>query len=263
MEDKAFLLLLVAVSAAFLLVLWPFYGAVFWATVLAVLFMPLYRRTLRSMRHRPTLAALATVLLIVLIVILPLTAIGALLVQEATSICARIQAGELNPGRYLEQMLEALPAWAVNLLHSSRLTEPGVLRERLSGSLLRISQFVAAQALNIGQSTLDFGVSLAIMLYLLFFLLRDGERLSARIKAAIPLRADQMHDVLDTFAVVIRATVKGNVLIAIVQGLLGGLMFWSWIFMPPRCGVWSWRCFHCCPRWAARWSGCPSPSTCC
>jgi predicted PurR-regulated permease PerM len=226
MEDKAFLLLLAGVSAAFLLIVWPFYGAVFWATVLAVLFMPLYRRALRWMRHRPTIAALVTVLLVVLIVILPLTAIGALLAQEAASTYARIQAGELNFGRYFEQMLEALPAWMVNLLHASRLIDPGAMRERLSGSLLRISQVVAAQALTIGQSTLDFVVSLAIMLYLLFFLLRDGERLSARIKAAIPLRAEQVRDVLDTFGVVIRATIKGNVLIALVQGLLGGLMFW-------------------------------------
>jgi predicted PurR-regulated permease PerM len=225
-EDKAFLLLLAGVSAAFLLIVWPFYGAVFWAVVLAVLFMPLYRRTLRWMRHRPTIAALVTVLLVVLIVILPLTAIGALLAQEAASTYARIQAGELNLGRYFEQMLEALPTWMVNLLHASRLIDPAAMRERLSGSLLRISQVVAGQALTIGQNTLDFVVSLAIMLYLLFFLLRDGERLSARIKAAIPLRADQMRDVLDTFGVVIRATIKGNVLIALVQGLLGGLMFW-------------------------------------
>jgi predicted PurR-regulated permease PerM len=225
-EDRAFILLLAGISAAFLWIVWPFYGAVFWATVLAILFRPLYRRTLGSMRHRPTMAALATVLLVVLIVILPLIFIVTLLVQEATGIYARIQAGELNPGRYFEQLLEALPAWVVNLLHTFRLTDPGVLRERLSGSLLRASQLVAAQALTIGQSTLDFVVSLAIMLYLLFFLLRDGERLSTRIKAAIPLRADQMRDVLDTFTVVIRATIKGNVLIAIVQGLLGGLMFW-------------------------------------
>ena len=226
MEDKAFLLLLAGVSAAFLLIVWPFYGAVFWAIVLAVLFMPLYRLTLRWMRHRPTIAALVTVLLVVLIVILPLTAIGGLLAQEAASTYARIQAGELNFGRYFEQMLEALPTWMVNLLHTSRLIDPGAMRERLSGSLLRISQLVAGQALTIGQNTLHFVVSLAIMLYLLFFLLRDGVRLSARIKAAIPLRSDQMRDVLDTFGVVIRATIKGNVLIALVQGLLGGLMFW-------------------------------------
>jgi predicted PurR-regulated permease PerM len=225
-EDKAFLLRLAGVSAAFLLIVWPFYGAVFWATVLAVLFTPLYRRTLRWMRHRPTIAALVTVLLVVSIVILPLTAIGALLAQEAASTYAPIQAGELNFGRYFEQMLEALPTWMVNLLHASRLIDPGAMRERLSGSLLRISELVAGQALAIGQNTLDFVVSLAIMLYLLFFLLRDGERLSARIKAAIPLRAEQMRDVLDTFGVVIRATIKGNVLIALVQGVLGGLMFW-------------------------------------
>jgi predicted PurR-regulated permease PerM len=225
-EDKAFVLLLVGISVAFVLIVWPFYGAVFWATVLAILFRPLYRRTLGSMRHRPTLAALVTVLLIVLIVILPLVFTVTLLVQEATGLYARVQAGELNPGRYFEQLLDALPAWPVNLAHSVGLTDPGVLRERLSGTLLRASQLVTARALAIGQSTLEFLVNLAIMLYLLFFLVRDGERLSTSIKAAIPLRADQMRDVLDTFAVVIRATIKGNLLIAVVQGLLGGLMFW-------------------------------------
>lgn len=104
-------------SAAFIVIV-PFYGAVFWATVLAVLFLPAYRRALRSMRQRRTIAALATVLLIVLIVILPLTAaVVALFVQEASSVYARIQSGALSPGRYFEQTLEALSTWAVNLLH--------------------------------------------------------------------------------------------------------------------------------------------------
>jgi predicted PurR-regulated permease PerM len=63
------------------------------------------------------------------------------------------------------------------------------------------------------------------MLYLLFFLLRDGDVLSTR-EAAIPLRAEHKRDVFDTFAVVIRATIKGTGLVAIVQGVLGGLIFW-------------------------------------
>jgi predicted PurR-regulated permease PerM len=64
------------------------------------------------------------------------------------------------------------------------------------------------------------------MLYLLFFLLRDGDALSARIEGAVPLRPEHKRDVFDTFAVVIRATVKGTLVVAVVQGVLGGLIFW-------------------------------------
>ncbi len=64
------------------------------------------------------------------------------------------------------------------------------------------------------------------MLYLLFFLLRDGDDLARRIKDAIPLRPEQQRALFDKFTVVIRATVKGNVVVAVLQGALGGLIFW-------------------------------------
>jgi predicted PurR-regulated permease PerM len=64
------------------------------------------------------------------------------------------------------------------------------------------------------------------MLYLLFFLLRDGKALAERIKQAIPLGADQKTALFSRFADVVRATVKGGILVAIVQGALGGLAFW-------------------------------------
>ena len=92
--------------------------------------------------------------------------------------------------------------------------------------LCRASQYVATQALNIAQNTFDFIVSLFIMLYLLFFLLRDGEALARRIRNAIPLRADQQRNLAERFSTVIRATVKGNLVVALVQGALGALIFW-------------------------------------
>jgi predicted PurR-regulated permease PerM len=64
------------------------------------------------------------------------------------------------------------------------------------------------------------------MLYLLFFLLRDGAGLAARIKGAVPLGRKVKQRLFGNFTTVIRATVKGNVLVALVQGALGGLAFW-------------------------------------
>jgi predicted PurR-regulated permease PerM len=226
LEDKTFLLLVIAVSLAFAWILWPFFGAVLWGTILAILFAPLHRRLLRFMRQRRTVAALATVTIVLLIVILPVTLVGALLVQEAVSVYEKFQSGELNVGQYFQQVLGVLPEWISDLFDRFGLTNLGSMQERLSTGLVQGSQFVAAKALNIGQNTFDFIVNLCIVLYLLFFLVRDGDDLVRRIRTAIPLHADQRRELFNKFTTVIRATVKGNVVVAIVQGALGGLIFW-------------------------------------
>ena len=84
-EDKAFLLLVVAVSLAFAWILWPFYGAVLWGTVTAIVFTPLHRRLRSALGRRPNLAAFATVAIIVVLVILPLTLIAISVLQERTA----------------------------------------------------------------------------------------------------------------------------------------------------------------------------------
>jgi predicted PurR-regulated permease PerM len=223
---STFLWLLVAVSVGFALVLWPIYGAVLWATVFAIVFTPVYRRLSRSMRQRRTLAALATVAIILLMVILPLALIGALLAQEAAGVYERIHSGELDFGRFLRQAFDGLPGWASNLLDRVGLTTLGAVQDRLSTGLARGGQFVGTQAINIGQNTFDFLVSFFVMLYLLFFLLRDGDIVARAIRDAIPLRAEQRRALVGKFIVVIRATVKGNVVVAAAQGALGGLIFW-------------------------------------
>ena len=226
LEDKTFLLLVVAVSLAFAWILWPFYGALLWGTILAILFAPLYRRLLKVMGQKRTVAALATVTIVLLMVILPLTLIGALLLQEGLSVYEKFQSGELNLGRYFQQAFGALPGWVSDLLDRFGLTNLGAMRERLSAGLVQGSQFVAGKVLNVGQNTFEFIVNLCIVLYLLIFLLRDGDDLAGRIRTAIPLYPDQQRQLFNSFTTVIRATVKGNVVVAIVQGSLGGLIFW-------------------------------------
>jgi predicted PurR-regulated permease PerM len=226
LEDRALLVLVVLVSVAFAWILWPFSGTVLWGTVIAILFTPLQRRLARSMGQRRTLAALTTVTIIVVMVILPLTLVTALLVKEAAGVYERIQSGEVNIGRYFQQVYGLLPGWAAGLLERFGLTTIGDVQARLTAALVKGSQFFAAQAVNIGQNTFEFVVSLFVMVYLLFFLLRDGDAVARRIKGAIPLRDDHQRALLEKFTVVIRATVKGNIVVAILQGALGGLIFW-------------------------------------
>ena len=84
------------------------------------MFAPVYRRLSRSMGGRRNLAALATLMIIVVMVILPLALVTVSLLQEASRVYARIQAGELSFGRYFQQIYDALPAWAVGLVLSER-----------------------------------------------------------------------------------------------------------------------------------------------
>ena len=226
LEENAFLSLIIAVSLAFAWILLPLYGAILWGTVTAVLFVPLYRRLLWLMRPRRNLAALSMVIIIIAIVILPMTLLGALLAQEALGFYGEVKSGELDPGRFFQQVHDALPAWATNLLDRFGLTSLGAVQVKLSDGLMTGSQYIATQALNIGQVTFDFIVNLFVMLYLLFFLLRDGDALSKRIRDAVPLRAEQLQAFVLKFTIVIRATVKGDMLVALLQGTLGGLMFW-------------------------------------
>ncbi len=225
-QNRVFLILLTLVTVAFGAILWQFHGAVFWGLVLAILFAPLHRRLLRRMPRSHNRAALATLALCMLIVILPMTLIMLSLAQEATGIYDRMKSGELNFGQYLQQIIAALPAWAAGLLDRFHLTTLDELQQKLSSVAVQASQFVATKALNIGQNTLEFVVSFGIMLYLLFFLLRDGAALATRIGNAIPLAQEHKHQLSSKFTTVIRATVKGNIVVAASQGALGGLIFW-------------------------------------
>ena len=119
-----------------------------------------------------------------------------------------------------------LPEWAVDRVE---LLRPDGFRRGAGAVFRRFSQAgqaVAAQALAIGQNTIDLIVSFFVMLYLLFFLLRDGEALARRISDAVPLHDEQQNALFRRFGTVIRATVNGSIVVAIVQGVLGGLIFW-------------------------------------
>lgn len=225
-EHQTFLLLLAGVTLAFAWVLAPFYGSVLWAIVVAVIFAPVQRRLETSMRGRPGLAAAVTVLIIIAMVILPLAVVAASLVQEASGLVAKMQSGEYDFGSYAQKIFDVLPGWVTGLLERFNLTNFPAIRESLTSTLLKGGQALAPRALSLGMNTFDFMIGLAIMLYLLFFLLRDGTALAGRIKDAVPLHGDQKAAFFTRFADVVRATVKGGILVAIAQGTLGGIAFW-------------------------------------
>jgi predicted PurR-regulated permease PerM len=227
LQHKFFLVLLAAITLAFGAVLFPFAGAVFWGVILAVMFSPLQRRLERKMPGRPNLAAAATLLLILVAVILPVTAIATGLVREAGALLEALREGRLDPADYLEKIAAALPAWLRQALERLDLLDIGGLGERLRDSAGDVGQFLAPRAILIGQGTLQFLVSFGILLYLLFFLLRDGPSLLRLVRRALPLAEPHKRQLFAKFTTVARATVKGNIVVAAVQGALGGIALWA------------------------------------
>ncbi|QBE65982.1 AI-2E family transporter [Pseudoduganella lutea] len=226
LPQSSFLLLLAIVTLAFVWILLPFFGAVFWGIVFAIVFAPLYSHLLNALGNRPNSAALLALLLILLMVIMPLAMIGASLVEQASGVYAMIESGQINFGRMFQQVINALPAWALSLLERFELANLTALQAKLTAGAAQISQATARYAINFGSKAFDFLVSTTVMLYLLFFLFRDGRTLAARVKRAVPLASRYKKPLFDNFTTVIRATVKGNVLVAMAQGALGGGIFW-------------------------------------
>jgi predicted PurR-regulated permease PerM len=103
--------------------------------------------------------------------------------------------------------------------------DPARLQSQLSSSAVQLSQLVASRALAIGQDTLRITVYFFLMLYLLFFFLRDGQRILAAATRALPLGDERERLLLRRFAEVSRATLKGTLVVAIVQGTIGGVAF--------------------------------------
>jgi len=236
LQHRALHMLLALVTIAFIWILLPYYGAVFWAVILGIVFAPLQRRLLARLDWRRNLAAGLTLLICLVIAILPVIIISMLLVQEGAALYKNIETGQLDLAGYIERFKDILPAFAQNGLERMGMGDLDGLRDKIANSALQGSQFFASQAFSFGQGTFEFLVSFGVMLYLLFFFLRDGAELVRKIRTALPLAEQQKRRLQLKFNRVVRATVKGNLLVAVTQGALGGIIFW--ILDIPSALVW-------------------------
>lgn len=225
-QNRILLALLAIVSVAFAWVLWPFFGALFWAVVFVIVFDPLSHRVTQAVGPRPNLSALIMVLGFLVLIILPSLLILSAVVSQATGLIAAVQSGEVNLHEMFESILNALPNWTKALMQRLGLGDLTAVQDSIATSSGDWLGENAPSVLTFGQNTASFVVSLGLMLYLMFFLFRDDEAILARLKSAIPMERGMLDDLLQTFTRVVRATVRGDILVAALQGGLGGLGFW-------------------------------------
>jgi len=223
-ERRAFTVMLVAVSILFFLVLEPYWGSVFWACAIAVIFYPVQRRIAVKIRNKPNTVAGLTLLLCMVIVVIPVLIIAASFVSEGIQLYQAINNGDIDPKQIMRRLQEGFPV-ITQFLESIGVDTQDV-REKIYSGAVEASRMLARETVSFGTGTFNFFVSLALMLYLTFFLLRDGKSLVALLVKALPLGDDRERALFKKFAEVTRATVKGNLVVAIVQGALGGFILW-------------------------------------
>lgn len=225
MPERATLLaVLLAVSVVFVWSLWAFVGAILWSLVAAIMFAGVNRRLLGRLPDRPGAAAGLTLLLIAGAIILPAVLIGGLLLDQASGLYARFQSGQIDLPALFEQLRAVLPEWLRHVLERFGITDFGSVSGKLSAGFSSQLRSVLERAVDVGQNAASFMLSLAIMLYLTFYLLRYGEALSGRIGQVVPLPASDRGILARRFVTVVRATVKGGVVVGAAQGAVGGVV---------------------------------------
>mgnify|MGYP000899215599 CR=1 FL=1 len=222
LEMRTFLWSLLVISLGFLWMIRPFLAPIFWACALAIIYYPLHTRLLSRIPNRPNTAAFISLCVCVMVIILPVVLIVVQVVSQAAEAYTHIEKGAFDPGQYLERINSLFPQ-AQHLLKKLGLDINNLKKTAMDAAMVG-GRFAAEHALNIGQNAAGILLDFSLMLYLSFFMLRDGNQLLELLVRALPLGDARERKLFALFGEVTRATVKGNLVIACVQGALGGLI---------------------------------------
>lgn len=194
----------------------PFLGALTWAVVLGILIDPLHERVERRL-PRPSAAALCTTIAAAIVVAVPVTFVAQQLVREAA-----------NAAVFIEETLRS-PGWRTAIEDWPRLAALAAwIEERLdlAGAAASLAAWLTTTSTNLLRASATQVLGLVLTFYFLFFLLRDRASILETLASLSPLSAAETRLLGQRFAETVNATIVGTVVVAIVQGTLGGLMFW-------------------------------------
>ncbi len=232
--NRTFLVvLLVAVSTVFLVMIKPFLMALLLAGIFSSLCQPLYRRLVKSCRGHRSAASLLTLVLIVLVVIIPLGGFLGVVTSQAlkvTDSVSKLIPQDIQNVDQLESWFRGLPfydklqTFTASLPFHDQLTlDRQDVLAKTTQAVQWLSGFVISNLSAATTGTLQFLFMLGLMLYSMYFFLMDGGKLVDLILYYLPLADEEERRLLDKFRSVTRATMKGTAVIGLLQGVLAGL----------------------------------------
>jgi predicted PurR-regulated permease PerM len=222
----AFVLLLVAaVTALFVAVAWPFLKPLLLAALLAGLFHPLYRWITRLLGARQSLGAAVTLLVLLILGLGPLSAFLGIVVQQALTVSDQAipwlsqHLGAASTFDVHEWLVQRFPALAEYMPSQEQLLQQVGTAAKTAGA------FLVNFASRMTAMTATFLLNLFVMLYAMFFFFKDGHKILERIFYYLPLSDEDETRMLARFTSITRATVKGTLVIGVIQGALAGIAF--------------------------------------
>jgi predicted PurR-regulated permease PerM len=225
-ENGGLILFLVLITLALALVVSSFLGALLWAALAALLFQPLFQRLLTRWPERRSTAAMVTILIITVAVVIPAMIVTSLVVDQAAGVYNQIRSGQINFASYFEQVHDALPLRLQRMLDGAGFGSFERAQTQISQIVSNSASLLTRHALSIGANAASFLLAFGVGLYVTYFLLRDGEHIGPAIVRALPLERDVAERLAEKFVMVVRATIKGSGVVALVQGALGAVTFW-------------------------------------
>jgi len=221
LQHASFLIVLVVVSLLMAVIVYPFAQPMLWAALAAIMFQPLYRYALRRMRGRRNWAAGLSLLAIFFVIMLPAAWVGSLVVEQALVLVDTLQKQPPDLAALFDQVYTSLPRIAREAVDRAGWADITMVQTRIQELVTQSAGMIASQAVSIGSGALSFFLSFGVSLYVMFFLLRDGERIGRTVLCAVPVERSIADRLAERFLGIVRATIKGTGVVALVQGALG------------------------------------------
>lgn len=220
LSQRLFLVLVTVVTLVFLGLIQDFSLGIFWAIVLSILFSDRHQIILSKFKGKENLAAALTLIGILLIVIIPIALLSIAVTNEAIGMINELNNEDFNLAAQVNKVQQMLIPYlrrlGINMSH---------LESTISDTALDQSGELGKRILGFTTNIFNSLIQVAVMLYVLFFFLRDGKQLRRLLINNFPLVDSKEHRLFNRFQNVTKATVKGSLLIAILQGMLGGILF--------------------------------------
>jgi len=217
-----FFVLLAVVTIFFGYILKPFFMAIFWAALLAGIFSPL-NRILTHKFHRPNLSAAMSLIIILIIFIIPAAFVVSLLINESLDIYKSFNA---EGGHWLEKIKNIINYFTSNPYLARLNLDEDLLVAKSADIFKGIANYIFENLSALTQNTILFLVQFAVMLYTLFYFLRDGESFMEAIAGYLPVDNQHFKMFRDQFLTTSKATLKFTLVIGGIQGILGGIIFY-------------------------------------
>lgn len=216
-------LLLATAIALYLcwLMLKPFLGVVAWAVVLVIVFYPVHKRLSERIK-RPGLRALLSCLLVVLIVVIPLTVLSTIVAQELAKVIPNLPSQISVLLNSQTSPFGRISSWLETRFGIDTVSSKGFVVDHLKQS----SERLLGASFNIMGNIVSGIVQAVFVLFTMYYLFKDGDKIVNKLPAAMPLSKGQSEAIIKRTTEVVSASVYGVVAIAAIQGLLGGIAFW-------------------------------------